>query len=145
MGCGGVRLIRSEIVVGVGATVRRTWVASESVPVLTDQRSTPQRAKRDGGTAVTTATTIAMGRNLLWNSRILASLDSVRNEELCYWPVALQAISKFCFSFRKTAREPPAIVALVEIVVAFRKVPAWTPRQQNGKLIEFCLEPKKSA
>ncbi len=27
----------------------------------------------------------------------------------------------------------------------FRKVPAWTPRQQNGKLIEFCLEPKKSA
>ena len=118
MGCGGVRLIRSEIVVGVGATVRRTWVASESVPVLTDQRSTPQRAKRDGGTVVTTATAIAMGRNLLWNSRILASLDSVRNEGLCYWPVALQAISKFCFSFRKTAREPPAIVALVEIVVA---------------------------
>src|SRR5437899_6930198 len=111
MGCGGVTLIRSEIVVGVGATVRRTWVASESVPVLTDQRSTPQRAKRDGGTAVTTATAIAMGRNLLWNSRILASLDSVRNEGLCYWPVALQAISKFCFSFRKTAREPPAIVA----------------------------------
>src|SRR5437667_10005780 len=115
MGCGGVTLIRSEIVVGVGATVRRTWVASESVPVLTDQRSTAQRAKRDGGT---TATAIAMGRNLLWNSRILASLDSVRNEGLCYWPVALQAISKFCFSFRKTAREPPAIVALVEIVVA---------------------------
>src|SRR5437870_13012618 len=104
MGCGGVRLIRSEIDVGVGATVRRTWVASESVPVLTDQRLTPQRAKRDGGTVVTTATAIAMARNLLWNSRILPPWDSVRNEGLCYWPVALQAISKFCFSFRNTAR-----------------------------------------
>jgi hypothetical protein len=27
----------------------------------------------------------------------------------------------------------------------FRKKPTWTPMQQSGKLIEFCLEPKKSA
>jgi hypothetical protein len=26
-----------------------------------------------------------------------------------------------------------------------RKKPTWTPRQQSGKLIEFCSEPKKSA
>jgi len=32
----------------------------------------------------------------------------------------LQAISKFCFSFRKTAggQQPPAIVVLVEIAIA---------------------------
>jgi hypothetical protein len=32
----------------------------------------------------------------------------------------LQAISKFCFSFRKTAggQQPPVIVALAEIVIA---------------------------
>src|SRR5438094_1038325 len=91
-----------------------------------------------GGTLVTTSNVSVIVRNLLWNSRILASLDSVRNEGLCYWPVALQAISKFCFSFRKTAREPPAIVALVEIVVAALEG-AWLYKEKEMMQVHALL------
>jgi len=50
----------------------------------------------------------------------------------------LQAISKFCFSFRKTAGEqqPPAIVALVEIVIAVLEG-AWLCEEK--KIIKLTL------
>jgi len=39
------------------------------------------------------------------------------------------------------------VAKIIEFYIpkSFRKAPTRTPRQQNGKLIEFCLEQKKSA